>query len=221
MAVRPGHYASLTVSDTGCGMDEETRLRIFEPFFTTKEFGKGTGLGLSTVYGIVKQSEGNIWVYSEKGVGTTFKVYLPRVDKVAAEEKLVQKEGEFSRGTETVLLVEDEEMVKNVAREVLEMQGYHVLEARDGAEARAISTEHKGPIHLLLTDVVMPGMSGREVAEELLRTRPQMKVLYMSGYTGDAIVHHGVLDEGVAFIEKPFSPDTLARRLRDVLEDEG
>jgi two-component system, cell cycle sensor histidine kinase and response regulator CckA len=220
MAVKPGHYVKLAVSDTGCGMDKETQSRVFEPFFTTKEVGKGTGLGLSTVYGIVKQSGGNLWVYSEKGVGTSFKVYLPRADEVIDENELIEEEEEeVLHGHETVLLVEDEEMVRRVAREVLELQEYHVLEAQDGEEALHVSANYDGPIHLLLTDVVMPGMSGRDVAEELLRDRPQMRILYMSGYTDDAIVHHGVLDEGTVFIEKPFSPTDLARKLRGLLDE--
>jgi PAS domain S-box-containing protein len=214
-----GHYVRLVVSDTGIGINAETQAQIFEPFFTTKELGKGTGLGLSTVYGIVKQSDGHIWVYSEEGIGTTFKIYLPRIDEITPEDEVRVKERELPRGTETVLLAEDEEMVRHVAREVLEMQGYRVLEAKDGEDAIIASTAYEEPIHLLLTDVVMPGMSGRDLAERLLSIRPDMKVLFMSGYTDDAIVHHGVLDERTAFIEKPFSPKSLARKIRDVLEE--
>lgn len=217
-SVTSGQYIRLTVSDTGHGMDKETQERIFEPFFTTKDLGKGTGLGLSTVYGIVKQSGGDIWVYSEQGIGTTFKVYLPLSEDAAVEDKVNIKEPE-SRGTETVLLAEDEGMVRRVAREVLEMQGYRVLEARDVQEALAISATHDGLIHILLTDVVMPGMSGREIAAQILLSRSQMKVLYMSGYTDDAIVQHGVLDEGTSFIEKPFTSDALLCKLREVLDD--
>ena len=191
--------------------------KIFEPFFTTKEVGKGTGLGLSTVYGIVKQSGGHVWVYSEVGRGTTFKVYLPCIDRCAEEPELNVDNTKVVTGTETVLLVEDEEMVRDMAKEILEESGYQVLEAKHGHEALLVAEQHHGPIHLMLSDVVMPQMSGRELAEQLTPLRREMKVLYMSGYTDDAIVHHGVLDEGMAFIEKPFTPNALARKLREVL----
>ncbi|HEX8649716.1 MAG TPA: ATP-binding protein [Pyrinomonadaceae bacterium] len=218
VSVEYGWYVMLKVSDTGCGMDSDTQKRIFEPFFSTKEVGKGTGLGLSTVYGIVKQSGGSIWVYSEVGRGTTFKIYLPRTDSVV--EKLEANSGrdESPTGIETVLLVEDEEMVRDMTQEILRMGGYQVLEAKHGAEALAVCDQHDGPIHLMLTDVVMPQMSGRELAERLIPLRPEMRVLYMSGYTDDAIVHHGVLDEGMAFIEKPFTPSALARKVREALD---
>jgi CheY-like chemotaxis protein len=219
--VRPGRYVMLAVSDTGVGMDAETQARLFEPFFTTKGPGKGTGLGLATVYGIVKQSGGNIFVYSEPGRGATFKVYLPRVDEPAEAIEPGQLPGVPPRGSETVLLVEDEEGLRDLAREVLEGQGYTVLEARHPGKALLISEQHEGPIHLMLTDVVMPGMSGRVLADRLAPTRLQMKVLYMSGYTDDAIVHHGVLEQGVAFVEKPFTPAVLAHKVREVLDAPG
>ncbi len=208
----------LAVSDTGTGMNEQTQARIFEPFFTTKETDKGTGLGLSTVYGIVKQSGGNIWVYSEAGRGATFKVYLPRVDEGAQEyERSAKTEGAM-QGAETVLLAEDEEAVRKLARQVLEMHGYQVLEAANGSAALLISERHKEPIHLLITDVIMPEMSGRELAGRLDQSRPETRVLYMSGYTDDAIVRQGVLDEAANFIQKPFPTDALARKVREVLD---
>ena len=218
VAVTPGPYVMLCVSDTGVGMSPEVQAQAFEPFFTTKEKSKGTGLGLSTVYGIVKQSRGNIWVYSEVGRGTSFKIYLPRVDKAVSGENVEGVRSEARGGTETVLVVEDEEQVRNLAEKVLEGYGYQVLAAKDGREALELLREHEGPIHLMLTDVVMPGMSGRELAERLKGTRPEMKVIYMSGYTDNAIVHHGILDNGIAFIQKPFKPRDLARKLRVVLE---
>jgi len=218
VSVPPGRYVMLAVSDTGCGMDAATQARIFEPFFTTKEVGRGTGLGLSTVYGIVKQSGGNVWVYSEVGRGTTFKIYLPCVDSPAEQFRTSIIDAQAHAGTETVLLVEDEEMVRNMTREILQESGYQVLEATHGQEALVVAGRYDGPIHLMLSDVVMPQMSGRELAEQLSPVRREMKVLYMSGYTDDAIVHHGVLDEGMAFIEKPFTPDTLTRKLREVLD---
>ena len=212
-----GPYVMLAISDTGCGMDEETRSRVFEPFFTTKEQGKGTGLGLSTVYGIVKQSGGQVWVYSEPGRGSTFKVYLPRV---SGAQRPVSDTAEHRslRGSETILIVEDEPVVRALVLEILTRQGYEVLEAQDGAQARMLCERHGGAIDLLLTDVVMPRMNGRELAESLRDQRPQMRVLYMSGYTDDAVVLHGILQEGANFLEKPFRPDSLARKVREVLE---
>jgi PAS domain S-box-containing protein len=218
VSVPPGQYVLLAVSDTGCGMDAETQARIFEPFFTTKEVGKGTGLGLATVYGIVKQSGGSIWVYSELGRGTTFKVYLPTVEGAVAKPSIDLDSHERFEGVETVLLVEDEEAVRDMVSEMLGESGYKVLEAKNGREALTLSKQYDGEIHLMLTDVVMPEMSGRELAEQLTPLRQEMKVLYMSGYTDDAIVHHGVLDEGTAFIGKPFSPHSLARKVREVLD---
>ena len=218
VAVTPGRYVMLSVSDTGVGMTPEVRGRVFEPFFTTKEKVKGTGLGLSTVYGIVKQSDGNIWVYSEPGKGTTFKIYLPREDEPLEEVVERVAGGELHRGDETILVVEDNDEVREVAVRILSGQGYRVLEASQGLDAFLICTEHDGPIHLLLTDVVMPKMSGRELAETLMSIRPRIKVLYMSGYTDNAIVHHGVLETGMDFIQKPFAVDTLARKVREVLD---
>ena len=214
-SVQPGAYVMLTVSDTGCGMDAETQSRIFEPFFTTKGQGKGTGLGLATVYGIIKQNGGYIWVSSEVGKGTTFRIFLPVVESVpeAAEVR-----GARTGGSETVLLVEDEVKLRSLVRRVLETEGYLVLEALDCMEALLIASRHKGHIHMLLTDVVMPVMSGRELAERLAKRRPEMKILYMSGYTDDRIFRHGVLESGVAFLQKPFAPESLAHKVREVLD---
>jgi signal transduction histidine kinase/CheY-like chemotaxis protein len=218
VSVRPGQYVMLAVSDNGCGMDAKTQTHIFEPFFTTKEVGKGTGLGLATVYGIVKQSEGTIWLYSEVGRGTAFKIYLPCAEAPMKEVEVEADDRELMQGTETVLLVEDEEVVREMATEILRDSGYHVLEAKHGHEAMILGRQHSGVIHLMLTDVVMPQMSGRELAEQLTPLRHDMKVLYMSGYTDDAIVHHGVLEEGTAFIGKPFTPSALTRKVREILD---
>jgi signal transduction histidine kinase/CheY-like chemotaxis protein len=218
VSVRPGQYVMLAVSDNGCGMDAKTQTHIFEPFFTTKEVGKGTGLGLATVYGIVKQSEGTIWLYSEVGRGTAFKIYLPCAEAPMKEVEVESNDRESLEGTETVLLVEDEEVVREMATEILRDSGYHVLEAKHGHEAMILGRQHSGVIHLMLTDVVMPQMSGRELAQQLTPLRRDMKVLYMSGYTDDAIVHHGVLEEGTAFIGKPFTPSALTRKVREILD---
>jgi two-component system, cell cycle sensor histidine kinase and response regulator CckA len=219
MGVKPGPYVLLAVSDTGCGLDPESQARLFEPFFTTKEKGKGTGLGLSTVYGIVKQSGGDVWAYSEPGKGTTFKIYLPReLLDIAATTLKPSPEPTRATGTETILVVEDEEALRKVARRSLEAAGYTVLSAGDGEEALRIVAGHVGPLHLLLTDVVMPHMGGRLLAEELVRTRPDLRVLYMSGYTDDAVVRHGVLDSGTNFLAKPFTSTDLARKVREVLD---
>jgi len=216
----PGQYVLLAVSDTGVGMDEATQKHLFEPFFTTKEVGKGTGLGLATVYGIVKQSGGYIWVYSEPGHGTTVKVYLPRVSGAAEPLPVAAATPELRRGSETVLLVEDAPPVRSLARKSLESYGYTVLEAADGPAALELSAGHARGIDILVTDVVMPGMSGRELAERLAPARPAMRVLYTSGYTDDAMVRQGVLRAGVAFLQKPFIPETLARKVREVLDRE-
>jgi PAS domain S-box-containing protein len=214
--VRPGSYVMLAVSDTGSGMDAPTRSHIFEPFFTTKGVGRGTGLGLSMVYGIVKQSGGSIEVYSEPGHGTTFKIYLPRVEE-AVEALPGKSADELARGTETILLVEDDEQVRELARNILINCGYTVLAAESPAAVIRHCENHAGPIHVLLTDVVMPGMGGRQIADQVKPRRPGIKVLYMSGYTTNAIVHHGVLDAGTHFLQKPFTPASLAAKIREVL----
>ena len=216
--VKPSHYVMFSVSDTGVGMTSGVRERIFEPFFTTKEKGKGTGLGLSTAYGIVKQSNGHIWVYSVQGKGTTFKIYLPRVNEPLGEiRKEVLKE-ELPRGNETILIVEDEEEVRRLAGKILEKQGYRILETFNGDDALLACERREGPIHLVLVDVVMPGMSGSELARLLKPLYPEIKILYMSGYTDNAIVRHGVLEKGINYIQKPFTMEGLARKVREVLD---
>jgi PAS domain S-box-containing protein len=217
LGATPGSYVMLSVTDTGAGMDKATQARIFDPFFTTKEMGKRTGLGLSTVFGIVQQSGGSIWVYSEPDHGTIFKIYLPRVD-AAAEESMQHKGPSTLRGSETVLLVEDEEQVRAVARGILRRHGYTVLEVRSAGEALLLCETHKGHIHLLLSDVVMPQMSGPELAKRLAQARPEMKVLCMSGYTDDAAVRHGVIDAAFAYLQKPLTVETLTRKVREVLD---
>jgi two-component system, cell cycle sensor histidine kinase and response regulator CckA len=208
----------IAVSDTGIGMDSETRSRIFEPFFTTKPLGKGTGLGLSTVYGIVKQSQGHMWVYSEPGQGATFKVYLPLHGEGVEPPPVAPPARVVPRGWETILAVEDEESLLNLVAEILRDAGYNVIPAHGPKEAQRVLLEHRDGIHLLLTDVVMPGMSGRALADQVTRERPGIRVLYMSGYTDNAIVHHGVLDAGVTFLQKPFTPDALIKKVREVLD---
>jgi len=216
--VTPGLYVVLSVSDDGVGMDADTRVRIFEPFYTTKAADKGTGLGLSTVYGIVKQSQGFIEVYSEPGHGATFKIYLPRIEAAPVRPKAAMPPA-LSQGSETILVVEDDDMLRPLTVYILERHGYKAMEARNGGEALLLCEQHQGPIHLMLTDVVMPRMSGRELADKLRPLRPEMKVLYMSGYPYDPITHHGVLDESIVFIQKPFKPGALTRKVRELLDD--
>jgi signal transduction histidine kinase/response regulator RpfG family c-di-GMP phosphodiesterase len=216
--VAPGQYVLLTISDTGVGMDAKVKQLIFEPFFTTKEAGRGTGLGLSTCYGIVKQNGGYIWVYSEIGHGTTFKIYLPRVDAPVEDFARPSITQAIPQGTETILLVEDEAAVRQIAARTLRAQGYTVIEAANGTEALQITHTHPGAINLILTDVVMPSMGGGALVEQLKALYPAIKMLFTSGYTDDTIVHHGQLKPGVQFIQKPFSPAALARKVRDVLD---
>jgi len=215
--VIPGQYVMIAVEDSGCGMDRQTQARIFDPFFTTKELGKGTGLGLATVYGIVKQSGGYIWVYSEIGRGTTFKVYLSRVEQSEHSSDPKESDASSLQGSETILLAEDSESLREIARDYLESIGYTVIEATSGKDALQRACDFEGPIHLLLTDVVMPEMGGPELAEQLLVLRPGVKVIFASGYTDDSIARQGVLDPGVVFIQKPYRPKALARKIREVL----
>jgi PAS domain S-box-containing protein len=215
-SIPTGPYIMLAVSDTGCGMDKDTQAHMFEPFFTTKAPGSGTGLGLATVYGIVQQSGGYIYVYSEPGAGATFKIYLPIImgEPEEAKDRVVP-----AGGSEAILLVEDDAGLRELARMVLEARGgYKVLESSGCKEARRFAAQHQGPIHLMLTDVVMPEINGRELSEELAAVRPEMKILYMSGYTDDTVVRHGVLEERMAFLQKPFTADSLLRKVRDVLD---
>ena len=218
--VTPGRYVRITISDTGSGMDARTLENLFEPFFTTKEVGKGTGLGLSTAYGIVKQHGGNIWAYSEPGLGSSIKIYLPAAEdskqaEAAASEKTPAPD---QGGSETILIAEDDLQVRNLALTVLKRKGYTVLSASNGAEALEKLKAHKGPVHLLLTDVIMPDSNGKELYEQIADIRPDIRVLYMSGYTDDALARHGIVDSRVNFIEKPFSVKFLAAKVRTVLD---
>ena len=215
--VIPGPYVMLAVEDAGCGMDQKTQSRVFDPFFTTKEVGKGTGLGLATVYGIVKQSGGYNWVYSELGQGTIFKVYLPRVEQYAQETEPTEPVQLITQNCETILLAEDSASLREMAREYLKSVGYTVLEAASGAEALQKASDFHGTIHLLLTDVIMPAMSGPELAGQMTSLRPGIKIIFTSGYTDDAIARQGVLDPAVPFIQKPYRPKALARKIREVL----
>lgn len=219
--VQPGEYAMLAISDTGYGMSKETLSHMFEPFFTTKEKGKGTGLGLSTVYGIVKQSSGHIFVYSEPNHGTTFKIYLPQVNELPEAAKNSQKSTSFTRRQETILVVEDEEGVRSLIREILHRHGYTVLQASNGEEAIKLATSYEKEIHLLITDVIIPGLSGRETAARILDLRPKIRVLYISGYTDNAIVHQGILEPGISFMQKPFTTTTLTNKIREILDSQA
>jgi len=218
VSVIPGAYVMLAVTDTGCGMDEKTQSRIFEPFFTTKPPGRGTGLGLSTVYGIVKQTGGNIWLYSEPGKGTTFKIYLPAIAALPEDIGKVAPADALPHGGGTVLVVEDDEQLRRLTHRALASQGYTVLEADRGSTALDIARRHKGHIDLLLTDVIMPDTNGRKLAETIRAARPGLRVLYMSGYPDGAIASHGMLEPGVAYLPKPFTTEAVARRVREVLE---
>jgi CheY-like chemotaxis protein len=218
LGTKAGPHVMLAVADQGIGMAPELQERIFEPFFTTKAKDKGTGLGLATVYGIVKQHQGSIGVYSEPNKGTVFKIYLPRVEDEVEETAINRAVSEWPSGVETILVVEDEQIVREMVVKLLKRLGYNVLEAQNGGEALMLSEKHTAPIHLLLTDVVMPGLSGREVAERLNLIHPEMKVLFTSGYTGNIIVDHGVLRKELSFIGKPYSPEALAKKIREVLE---
>jgi len=215
--MQPGPYTMLAISDNGVGMEESIRSRIFEPFFTTKGRGKGTGLGMSTVYGIVKQNNGFIYVYSEPGKGTTFKVYFPRVEKDGKKVKSSIADLTDLHGTETILLAEDEAGVRNITRSILSQSGYNVIIAENGIEAMQRFEEYSGDINMLLTDVIMPLMSGRELAEKMRSKQPDLKILFISGYTDDVIAQHGVLDDDVEFIQKPYSPTALAKKVKEVL----
>jgi two-component system, cell cycle sensor histidine kinase and response regulator CckA len=218
VTVQPGSYVMLAVSDNGAGMDTDTQTHMFEPFFTTKEKGKGTGLGLATVYGIVKQSGGYIWVYSEPGKGTTFKIYLPQEDIGAQQAESIRRSLPIPQGKETVLVVEDEGMLRELACEFLQGCGYKVLEAENGHKALETSRGHNGAIHLLMTDAIMPGMGGRELAQRMHDDRRDIRVLYVSGYTDDSVLRDGLLEPGTAFLQKPFTRESLTRKVREILD---
>ena len=220
-SVAPGRYTVVSVADTGTGMDENTQARIFEPFYTTKEVGKGTGLGLAMVYATVKQAGGFIWVYSEPGSGTTFKIYLPIAPDGAAPATEAKAPPAKSRGDEVIVLAEDSAAVRSTARQILERAGYTVLEAPNGRTALEIARKRSNKIHLLITDVVMPEMSGRQLTETFASVRPDAKILYMSGYTDDAVVRHGVVSAGIDYLQKPFSSEALLRKVREVLDSSG
>jgi PAS domain S-box-containing protein len=219
--LKAGPYVLLEVSDTGCGMDDKVKARVFEPFFTTKEVGKGTGLGLATVYGIIKQSGGHITVYSEVGQGTTFKIYLPWAQEAVPSGPAQPKLSHLPAAGETVLLVEDEDRVRTLTRQVLQKNGYRVLEARHGAEALQVAEQQSGPVHIMVTDVVMPEMSGPQLARRMLGLQPNLKVLFLSGFTDSTLVGNGLLNTEQNFLHKPFTPDALARKVREVLSCEG
>jgi two-component system cell cycle sensor histidine kinase/response regulator CckA len=219
--VAPGDYICLSVADDGYGMYERTRARIFEPFFTTKPVGQGTGLGLSTVYGIVKQSDGFIWCYSEPGQGTTFKIYLPHAGQRVHDAPVLRPPVQLRGGNETILVVEDEEVVRALACRGLREQGYTVLEAKHGLEALEQVGRNDGSIDLVISDVVMPELSGRELGARLADIRPELPILYMSGYTGEDVIQRGLLDPGVPFQQKPFTPEGLARKVRELLDRQG
>jgi two-component system cell cycle sensor histidine kinase/response regulator CckA len=221
LEIEPGEQVLLAISDTGVGMSGEIKERIFEPFFTTKERGKGTGLGLATVFGIVKQNGGNIWCYSEEGIGTTFKVYLPRCTEEGDEPSSSQTKRDVPLGSEVILLVEDEEEVRDLAQRILQRQGYIVLGAECGGQALELAATPTGPIQMVLTDVVLPDMSGKQLTDQLAESRPHLEALYMSGYTDETIARHGVLKPGIAFLQKPFSAIDLARKVRRVLDKEA
>jgi two-component system sensor histidine kinase EvgS len=218
LGFKPGRYVKLVVSDDGCGMDKKTMAKVFEPFFTTKETGKGTGLGLSTVYGIIKQNKGFINVYSEPGHGTSFKIYFCVYEEGLAKETLSQPEDSYLGKGETILFVEDEQGLLTMGKQLLQNLKYNVLTANSPEEAMKLAHENWKKIHLLITDVVMPQMSGKDLAEQIKTLEPHMKVLFMSGYTADVIAHHGVLDQGIHFIQKPFSTSTLSVKVREVLD---
>ena len=218
LELQPGEYVMLSVSDTGVGMSDEVKDHLFEPFFTTKEPGKGTGLGLATVYGVIKQSGGDIRVHSQENEGTTFRIYLPRVGEVIPAPARPRGMTDVPSGNETILLVEDDESVRDLTWRVLEGQGYTVLQANNGQEAIQVAASHDEHIHLMVTDLVMPGISGKVLAEQLAQTRPELKVLFMSGYTDELIAEYGMLEPGVALLQKPFRPVELAHKVRQVLD---